>query len=415
MPKILHPLTLLLLGGYLYSLILRGTLSNFADEQAGVLVLASAIVLLLMAAAYLQPQDDNQTRPQNSSLKLLFVLLPIIVGGVITETAVAPNTAAIVYLSWDNNDNLQLFKTSAAEQTEPQQLTQLQPTQQVTNFSVSPDGTLIAYTVQNADRSSDIWTIDRDGTLPYPVLDCLSAACSNPVWSPDGTRIMYERRPVDLPGSPRLWWLDPISGESIPVFNDANLLGYGVQFSPNGRWFSFLNPLDQEILIYDLETAAIKTIPSQTGEIGAWHPSADYFYFTDVQYLGSIVATHIFQADVLTGEQGSLTNMMAAVNDGSITWSPNGRYLAFGRQPTRVASGKQLWLIPADGTDPFQLTDLPTINHGRPAWSPDSQEIAYQAFDTTQPSSDPSIWVLGITSGRARLIAPVGIMPQWLP
>lgn len=414
MPRILQPLTLLLLGGYLYSLILRGTLARFVNEQTAVLVLASAIVLLLMAAAYLQPRVA-QTAYKTSVLQLLFILLPVIVGGIVTETAVERGTAEIIYLSWDSSDNLQLFKTSADGEREPQKLTQLKPDQQVTNFSVSPDGELIAYTVQNTDRSSDIWTIDRDGSLPYPVLDCLSAACSNPVWSPDGTRIIYERRPVDLPGSPRLWWLDPISGESIPVFNDADLLGYGVQFSPNGRWFSFLNPLDQEILIYDLQTAAIKTIPSQTGEVGAWHPTANYFYYTDVQYLGSTVATHIFQANVLTGEQGSLTNLMAAVNDGSITWAPNGRYLAFGRQPTRVASGKQLWLMPADGADPFQLTDLPTINHGRPAWSPDSQEIAYQTFDTTQPSSDPSIWVININSGRARLIAPVGIMPQWLP
>ncbi|MDR1427370.1 MAG: hypothetical protein LBJ08_06395, partial [Bifidobacteriaceae bacterium] len=57
--------------------------------------------------------------------------------------------------------------------------------------------------------------------------------------------------------------------------------------------------------------------------------------------------------------------------DTSPAWAPDGSRLAF------VRDG-QLWLLPAGGGEPEQVTDLP-LGVGAPVWSPDGQRIAFAA------------------------------------
>jgi dipeptidyl aminopeptidase/acylaminoacyl peptidase len=102
------------------------------------------------------------------------------------------------------------------------------------------------------------------------------------------------------------------------------------------------------------------------------------------EYRSSIwmVPTAGGEAKRLTGGTG---------NAHSPSWSPDGRWLAFvsdreGEIPTRDASeqkevgkGKaQVWLLPTDGGEAYQLTFMP---HGadHPTWSPDSQRLVFSA------------------------------------
>lgn len=406
---ILAALGLLALGGFLYSLIVRGLLDGYADGRLALPLLVLALLLALLGASYLRPPAG----PTPWASRAPWLILPALLGLMLPS---APHAGAgkLLFIGWDAAEVAQLYRANPAT-GEVQQITQLPLGVAVVDFAPAPDGSLIAYTVRNPNRSSDIWTIDPDGRQPYQLLDCLGSACGAPVWSADGTRLLYERRGVDNPHTPRLWWLDPLTGDTVPLFADRAILAYGALFAPSGRWFSFRTPNQPDISLYDLQQGTIKTVPSQTGELGAWHPLADLFYYTNVSYLGTVVVAHIFQADVATGEQGSLTSAMAAVNDGSLSWSPDGRYLAFGRQPARTATGKQLWLYPTDGRDPFKLTDTPTYNYGLLAWSADGRTLAYQQFDTSQPTSYPAIGVVDVETGILRLVAPEGIQPHWLP
>ena len=67
-----------------------------------------------------------------------------------------------------------------------------------------------------------------------------------------------------------------------------------------------------------------------------------------------------------------------------ITWSPDGRYVAAGRDP-RNASGDSagIYLIPIDGGEPRAITRprSPTF-HFSPVFSPDGRRIAYASCDT---------------------------------
>ena len=61
--------------------------------------------------------------------------------------------------------------------------------------------------------------------------------------------------------------------------------------------------------------------------------------------------------------------------DSCPAWSPDGASIAF----LRAADGPaQLWLLPAGGGEPEQLTTLP-LGAGTPVWSPDGQAIAFGA------------------------------------
>ncbi|SEP03293.1 serine hydrolase [Amycolatopsis saalfeldensis] len=84
------------------------------------------------------------------------------------------------------------------------------------------------------------------------------------------------------------------------------------------------------------------------------------------------VTRALWQAGVRSGRPRRLTRGEADV---APAWSPDGSQLAFLRAQER---GSQLWLLPADGGEPEQLTHLP-LGAGRPVWSPDGTRIAFTA------------------------------------
>jgi dipeptidyl aminopeptidase/acylaminoacyl peptidase len=82
--------------------------------------------------------------------------------------------------------------------------------------------------------------------------------------------------------------------------------------------------------------------------------------------------TRLWEVGASGGEAVQLTRGDA---DSAPAWSPDGTQLAFVRAQDGPA---QLWLLPAAGGEPKQLTTL-ALGAGRPVWSPDGARIAFTA------------------------------------
>jgi Tol biopolymer transport system component len=328
---------------------------------------------------------------------------------------------AILFIRPDNEGPDQLFIADPAGNIPTRQLTQV--TTDILDFSPAPDGTQIAYTaLVSQTAAADIWLMNDNGRGQRKLLACPDAACTRPVWHPDGRRLIYERRSIPTPGAPpgnpRLWWLDVTTGETVPVFQDSQLLGLFAAISPDGRWLSFVSPLDQGIQLYNLESGASTLIPNRMGTAAAWSPDSSKVALADILMSGQDWSVTLATVDVNSGSAITLSQTMGdgmGVDDSNPVWAPDGTRLAFGRKEARTAMGRQLWLMDADGTAATPLTGETEIHHGNHSWSPDGRNLLYQRYNLKELYSRPAVWIIDTTTGQSREIAYPASQPAWLP
>src|ERR1700682_20037 len=100
---------------------------------------------------------------------------------------------------------------------------------------ISPDGRLVAFTVQSVDVEANrkpvqIWTVPLNGGTPQQITHD-GEANQRPRWSPDSKRIAYVS---DRGGSSQIWLMDADGASAKQVTNLATEAD-GVLFSPDGK------------------------------------------------------------------------------------------------------------------------------------------------------------------------------------
>ena len=324
----------------------------------------------------------------------------------------------ILYLGLDASEQNQIYVSEIPAGGQGTLPTQLTEAPFVVDFSVAPDGSAIVYTILRDDGGSDLWIMAADGSNQRKLLACVEAACSNTSWSPDGRRIIYEWRNIPTPGAPpgapRLWWLDADTGETVPVFQDSQLLGLGARLSADGRWLSFVSPIDQGIQVYNLEDGSALLISNQMGSPAVWNPQDNALLMSNISLSEEQWAVYLEKVDVESEERTPLSQQ-GDVDDSSPAWSPDGEWIAFGRKQPRTPMGRQLWLMRADGSDPHALTNDADVHYGPFAWSPDGRYILLQRYDLAEPYARAAIGLLEVGTGIMREVAAPGTQPAWLP
>jgi TolB protein len=288
----------------------------------------------------------------------------------------------------------------------------------VWDYSVAPDGSAVASSVWREDGGTDLWLLPV-GEEPGELLACPAAACSGASWLAGGPRLVDERREMSAPGAPpgmpRLWWLAPESGETLPVFEDNQALGMAARWPSTGEWLSFVSPAERGVQLYNVADGSSFVVYSEMGEPAAWSPDGRELVMTALRSQGERFAVHLLKVSLAgQGATEDLTGDLE-VEDGAPEWSPDGEWIAFGRKVARAAVGKQIWLMRPDGGEAHALTAEPDVFHGPPHWSPDGRTLLYQRYRVSAPTEPPEIWLLEVSTGEQRRLAANGIQPAWLP
>ncbi len=213
---------------------------------------------------------------------------------------------------------------------------------QTSNFSWSPDGKKIVYVSDKNDRQN-LWTIAADGSGETQITSNsdpnLFLSC--PLWSADGNQIAYSSKPNYTSAKEKIihsvWLTDAGNKASKTVIQSESflrLIGWSQE--------------DKELILATLKSRASSTRPTEV---------------------------ELVRVSVATGEQRPIATLQAAYLY-NIHLSDDRRTIAF----TSRQDGKDnIWLIPASGGEAKKLTanNDARLYFSSLSWSPDGRAIYF--------------------------------------
>jgi acylaminoacyl-peptidase len=242
-----------------------------------------------------------------------------------------------------------------AQNTERFELTDVFELEWASDPQISPDGRRIVYVRNSFDvmtdrRISDLWIIGADGSN-HRALTSLPGSEASPRWSPDGSRILYVSNGDDEDGAKRLWlrWVGTDDRALLATLTHAP---GGLVWSGDGRWiaFSMFVPAPVEPFV---------DLPEKP-------EGADW------------------------GEPFVAIDELEFRSDGD-------GYLERGYP--------QLFVLPADGGTPRQLTTGPFNHDGAIQWTPDGRSLivsAQRQEEWKYSPRDTEIYEVSVADGSVR-------------
>jgi dipeptidyl aminopeptidase/acylaminoacyl peptidase len=138
----------------------------------------------------------------------------------------------------------------------------------------------------------------------------------------------------------------------------------------------------------------------------AWSPDGRRLAFGVTSFGGTPRYNGLHVVNLRTGRDRQLLKVGEhhEYNWGDISWSPDGRRLAY-------ASDGTIALINADGSGQTVLRTGTTGHDHAPSWSPDGKWIAF----ATRHDGEPSVYAIRIDGSQRRLLVQHGAAPAWSP
>jgi acylaminoacyl-peptidase len=272
------------------------------------------------------------------------------------------------------------------------------------NPQISPDGSRIAYARRSMDIMTDravsnIWIIDTDGGNHRPLLSG-PQGYGGQTWSPSGDRLAYVTGVEGRGPQIHVLWMD--TGRSGPLTNLRRAPG-NLSWSPDGKWLAFT------MFVPD-EPSSLAPPPAKP-EGAEWAPPVTVI--ESVQYRGDGAGylepghRHIF---LLSAEGGTPRQLTSGPynHGGRLAWTPDGKSIIFGanRQDDWIYDPmeSELWSLDLASGELTQLTDRDGPDGG-PAISPDGSKIAFLGFDDKKMGYHSSqVYIMDRRSGAVRVL-----------
>jgi dipeptidyl aminopeptidase/acylaminoacyl peptidase len=275
---------------------------------------------------------------------------------------------------------------------------------------VSPDGSRVAYTVAEVKMEKDkewknvtqVWVVPTSGgkAMQYTRGDKSSTA---PEWSPDGTTLAFlSDREKD--GERQVWMIGADGGEAWVVTAHKGGVS-GFRFSPDGKQL-LLSATDQpdkdeedrkkvkdDTIVIDRDIRMSHLWLWDIGKKSGKRLTEGDFTVSDPQWSPDGTRITYSTRPTPKADDGSLSDVWIMTiasgqkkqleeNVGSsdnARWSPDGKWIAYSGSPDAGGgvSTSFLYLIPADGGAPKELTTKFDLSVGTPVWSRDGKTIYF--------------------------------------
>ena len=315
----------------------------------------------------------------------------------------------------------------------------------VEDYTVSPDGQSIYYSLRDGQSGSQIYRLDPNAspetdfeagadTEAEPsrqlILDCPQALCRALAISPGEKFLAYERTALPGSGQPDLpqVWLLRLDGAGEPALvGAAGHLTLQPTWSSNGT-LAFYDSTDRAYIFYDPLAGELARLPNQTGQPGAWRPGLDEFAAAEISFLDANISpqlgelerladSHIFLYNWRSGQSQDLTGE-AALEDTAPAFSPDGRYMAFARKSVEAAAwtpGRQAWLRDMASGQSQGVTHDPLYTYYDFTWDPSGRLLTLVRFNQSALTEPPEIWQINLALAQAARLVTGGYAPQWIP
>jgi len=269
---------------------------------------------------------------------------------------------------------------------------------------ISPDGSVVAYVRQSMDIMTDspranIWIIDADGQSHRPLVSG-TANFSSPRWSPSGDRIAYVSASEGRGAQIYVRWID--TGQTALLTN-VQKAPTSIAWSPDGTQlaFSMFVPADGPQL----------ATPPTKPEAAEWAQPAKIidrlYYRADGQGYLEIGNSHIFVIPAEGGTPRQLTEG-AYEHTGPLTWSPDNGSIVFSANRSDDyeydLDESDLWRVDVGSGALTRLTDRDGPDTA-PTFSPDGELIAYLGYDDRKLSyENTGVYLIDADGNNPRLL-----------
>ncbi|MDT0604737.1 S9 family peptidase [Thalassotalea castellviae] len=243
------------------------------------------------------------------------------------------------------------------------------------NPVVTPDGKHVVYERRSMDIMTDsvrrnLWSVALDGSSHLPILSD-SKNHFSPVFSPDGTKLAYLS---SKEGKVQVYLKDLASNSTTRV-TDVSMSPSSMSFSPDGKYlaFSMFTPTKSKPLFnLDFKPKDAK-----------WAESAQYIDQTNFQRDGmGMKRPGNMQVYVVPTIGGTPRQITQGAHDhaGTMTWAKNGRQLIIAANTKEDAEfdmlNSDLFSIDINTLKVTQLTNMTGPEHS-PQLSPNGKKIAF--------------------------------------
>lgn len=301
-----------------------------------------------------------------------------------------------------------------------QQLTQTNTG--VTSFHVSPDGRGIYYSARNQSDGSNIYYLDLAQNQTQRMITCGKDTCQNPLLSPQGDYLAYERMIPNPNGIilPEVW-LHPMAGDDdFRVSMPGDVIA-GFSWHPDNR-LGFLLPETNQVILFQPETRATDNFEFRGDNMGVWSPDGTYFLGAMIVPLSTPLSDmtlpkHLWLYRLSEGF-GTDISQESYVEDNTPAISPDGNWIVFGRKyltEEQWTPGRQIWMMRPDGSDARKLTNQGDYNFTEFQWSPDGRRISYLRFHQTSPHQPPELWLMDMDGSNAIRLLVNAYAAEWIP